>query len=290
MSKIRKLAVVAAGAALVHVGGMTSPAWAQVVQTSLLAGRVFDASGAVIQQAEVTLRGPFLLNGERRTRTNERGRYRFPALLPGTYRLTASAPGFASRGRGDILVGVGADRAVDFILEVGSTTVEVTVAQRVPAVDVRASSVPTHLDQNLLNNLPVTHEFEDLINLVPGVTRGVGFGGTQSSNATYINGVQTTDPQHQDPLVGFNHNWLEQMKVSALGASAEYGGFTGVVANGIVKSGSNRFSGLGEYWTTRPEWLGDNSPFEPREILSLWDSSAQIGGPIVTASRTRSGS
>ena len=58
MLKILKLAVTLAVAALVHVGGMTSPAWSQVVQTSLLAGRVADSSGAVIQQAEVTLRGP----------------------------------------------------------------------------------------------------------------------------------------------------------------------------------------------------------------------------------------
>ena len=58
MLKMLKLAVTSAVAALVHVSGMTSPAWSQVVQTSLLAGRVADSSGAVIQQAEVILRGP----------------------------------------------------------------------------------------------------------------------------------------------------------------------------------------------------------------------------------------
>ena len=75
------------------------------------------------------------------------------------------------------------------------------------------------------------------------------------------------------------------MEVSALGAGAEYGGFTAVAANAIVKSGSNRFSGLGEYWTTRSGWDGDNSPqtdfFQPREILSFWDTSVQVGGPVV---------
>ena len=278
MSKIFKLTIVAS---IVHLSGFASSAWSQVVQTSLLTGRVFDSSGAVIQQAEVDLRGPLLLEGERRTMTDDWGRYRFPALLPGVYRVTVSFPGFSAVERGDILVEVGAGRVVDFTLPVGPTTEAVTVAERVPAVDVRATSTPTYLDQNLLNNLPVTRVLDDLINLAPGVTRGVGFGGTQSSNAIYINGVQTTDPQHQDPLVGLNHNWLEQMEVVALGASAEYGGFTGVAANAIVRSGSNRFSGLGEYWTTRPGWLSDNSPFEPREILSLWESSGQVGGPIV---------
>ena len=132
---------------------------------------------------------------------------------------------------------------------------QVTVARRVPAVDVRASAIPTHLNQSLLNNLPVTRALADLINLAPGVTDNVAFGGTKSSNAIYVNGVQTTDPLDQRPLVGLNHNWLEQMEVSALGAGAEYGGFTAVAANAIVKSGSNRFSGLGEYWTTRSGWV-----------------------------------
>ena len=260
----RKVPGFAIVAALLHLGGLVSPVWSQVVQTSLLSGRVFDPSSAVIPQAEVTLRGPFLLDGERRTMTDERGRYRFPALLPGTYRLTASSAGFAPRERSDIVVDVGEDRSFDFVLPVGARTEEVTVAQRMPAVDVRASAIPMHLDQNLLNDLPVSRELDDLINLAPGVTRDVAFGGTQSSNAIYINGVQTTDPQDQSPLVGLNHNWLEQMEVAALGAGAEYGGFTGVAANG-----------------TQPGWLSDNSPFEPREIVSLWESSGQTGGPII---------
>ena len=278
MSKIFKLTTVVA---LAGCCGLTPPAWSQVVQTSLLTDRVFDSSGAVIQQAEVTLRGLLLRDGERRTMTDERGRYRFPALLPGTYRLTATAPGFAPVERRDILVEVGAGRAIDFVLPVGTAREEVTVAGRVPPVDGRAAEVLTHLDQNLLNSLPVTRELDDLINLAPGVTFNVGFGGTQSSNAIYINGVQATDPQTRSPLVGLNHNWLEQVEVAALGANAEYGGFTGVAANGIVRSGSNNFSGLGEYWTTRPGWLSDNSPSEPREILSLRESSGHVGGPIV---------
>ena len=278
-SVVARFAVVLVAAFLLLAGSL-STAWSQVVQTSILSGQVLDLSGAVITRADVTLRGPFLLDGDRQAVTDERGRYRFPALLPGTYRLTASSDGFAPVERDGILVDVGEDRTVDFILPVGSRTEEVTVAERVPAVDVSASAIPTHLDQDLLRNLPVSRDLADLINLAPGVARGVAFGGTQSSNAIYINGVQTTDPQQQFPLVGLNHNWLDQMEVAALGAGAEYGGFTGVVANGVVRSGGNRFSGLGEYWTTRTGWVSDNSPFEPREIISLYEGTGQVGGPI----------
>ena len=268
-------------AAFLLLGGLSSPARSQVVQTSVLSGQVLDPTEAAIPSAEVTLRGPFLLDGDRITATDRRGRYRFPALLPGTYRLTASSNGFAPVERRDILVEVGEDRTVSFVLPVGARTEEVTVTGRVPAVDVRSSSIPTHLDQSLLSNLPVTRAFGDLINLAPGVTRSIGFGGTEGSNALYLNGVQTTDPEHQNDFLGPNHNWIDQVEVLALGAGSEYGEFTGVAANGVVRAGGNRFSGLGEYWTTRPGWVSDNSPVEPREIISLWETNGQTGGPII---------
>ena len=181
-------------------------------KTSFLSGQVFDPSGAVIEGAQITLHGSGLLGGERGTETNERGAYRFPALPPGAYGLTASYPGFASMRREEILLPVGAARIVYFELPVASLTEEVIVGERVPAVDVSSSALPARLDQDLLRNLPVSRKLDDLINLAPGVTQDVGFGGTESSNAIYINGVQTTDPQHQDPLIEVNHNWLEQME------------------------------------------------------------------------------
>ena len=49
----------------------------------------------------------------------------------------------------------------------------------------------------------------------------------------------------------------------------------------MLRAGSNRFSGLGEYWTTRWSWIDRNgSSLAGTEILSLWDGAAQLGGPI----------
>lgn len=62
-----------------------------------------------------------------------------------------------------------------------------------------------------------------------------------------------------------------------------YGGFTGASANGVLRSGTNRVAGLGEYWFTRPNWVENNTPARivPRRIETLWDASAQVGGPVV---------
>src|SRR6185503_626183 len=74
-----------------------------------------------------------------------------------------------------------------------------------------------------------------------------------------------------------------------LGADAEYGEFSGVVANIAARSGSNQLSGLLEYGATPSRFVADNtgglpealrSVFPPLEVQSLWTSDAQIGGPI----------
>jgi hypothetical protein len=80
------------------------------------------------------------------------------------------------------------------------------------------------------------------------------------------------------------------MNIVSLGAPAEYGGFTGAAGYAVLRSGANRFSGLGEFWTIQPSWLSSNTrelsqarqqQFAPRRIHDWYDTSAQIGGPIL---------
>src|SRR5687768_5619919 len=67
---------------------------AQSAQRSALVGRGTDASGAPLVGARVTLSGAAALGGARTIGTDEDGRYRFVALLPGRYVLAAEADGF----------------------------------------------------------------------------------------------------------------------------------------------------------------------------------------------------
>src|SRR6516162_3546731 len=64
-----------------------------VVLTGALSGRVFDASGAVVSGASVVVEN--LATGvEQSVVTNHAGLYQLPALMPGTYSITASLKGF----------------------------------------------------------------------------------------------------------------------------------------------------------------------------------------------------
>lgn len=68
------------------------PAAAQTV-TGKLAGTVTDPSGAVIAGATVSLTN--VLTSQARSQTSDKsGNFTFTEILPGTYIVTISAPGF----------------------------------------------------------------------------------------------------------------------------------------------------------------------------------------------------
>ncbi|HSQ34735.1 MAG TPA: carboxypeptidase-like regulatory domain-containing protein, partial [Candidatus Binatia bacterium] len=73
---------------------------------------------------------------KRVTVTDENGRFRFPALMPGLYDLEAQLEGFQTAKREGIRLQVGSTLAVDFRMNLGKIEEKVTVAGVAPMVDV----------------------------------------------------------------------------------------------------------------------------------------------------------
>jgi hypothetical protein len=265
-------------------------AFAQARNTSILTGRVLDETDAVLPGVTVTLTSPNLVGGADVAVTDAEGNYRFPSLPPGLYEMTFELPSFNTVRRTGIIVELAKTITVDVQMTVATLQEAVTVIGGVPVVDVKTAAANSQLDEHLLQNLPTSRFQPDMINLAPGVTQGVAFGATQDSNALLIDGVDISDPSGGTSWSFFNYNWIGEVQIVALGANAEYGEFTGLAANSVVRSGSNNWEGLFEYWTEPNAWLGDNTgdlpedireSFEPNEIDTRYDISAQVGGPIV---------
>jgi hypothetical protein len=270
--------------------GATSNVMAQARTTSVLVGTVTDDTGGVLPGATVTIQSPNLVGGTQTTVTDGDGSYRFPALPAGTYSLLVELDGLKTVNRTDIHIELATTVTIDVQMTVANINETVTVVGAVPVVDVKSAAPNTTLDNRLLQSLPTGRFQPDMIDLAPGVNASVAFGGAQTSNALLIDGVDISDPLAGSPWSFFNYNWIEEVQVVALGADAEYGEFTGVAANSLVRSGSNKWQGLLEYVTTRENWLSDNTTdlpeelratFKPDKIESNYDTSAQIGGPIV---------
>jgi hypothetical protein len=270
-----------------------SGAWAQT--RSSITGTVKDSSGGVLPGVAVSLESPQLVGGAQHVITNERGEYRFIDLPPGTYELTAALSGMQTARRTGLALQFGTTATIDLALGVGGGTEVVVVEGRAPAVDVTTAEATNKIEASLLEDTPVTPNQAgggaELIQLSPGIVAHSSFGGARDANELLLDGSPTTIPERQGTNAAVvNSNWLQEIQVVSLGASAEYGDFTGTVANFVVRSGSNDFNGMLEYKTIRPSWTSDNtgslppniqSRFNSLEILTNWDATGQVGGPIL---------
>jgi hypothetical protein len=271
----------------------SSNAWAQT--RSSITGTVKDSSGGVLPGVAVSLDSPQLVGGQQNVITNERGEYRFIDLPPGTYELTAALTGMQTARRTGLALRFATTATIDLVLGIGGATETVVVEGRAPVVDVTTAEATTKIEATLLEDTPVTRNqaggAAELIQLSPGIVAHSSFGGARDANELLLDGSPTTIPERQGTNAAVvNSNWLQEIQVVSLGASAEYGDFTGTVANFVVRSGSNDFHGMAEYKTVRPSWTSDNtgslppniqSRFNSLEVLTNWDALAQVGGPIM---------
>jgi hypothetical protein len=268
------------------------PAFAQLGQTATLTGTITDTTGAILPGVTVTVASEALIGGTRSSVTDASGAYRFPALPPGVYTVTAELSSFKKVSQ-EARLELGQTITLDLKLEVGGLSEVVEVAGTSPTVDVKSSSAQKNLPTEVLETIPFSSRFGPGAMLIaPGVNpnnySAYGSGGS-SSNALLIDGVDVGDPEGGTIWVFASHNWLQEVQIEGLGASAEYGGFTGVSSNSLFRSGSNSFRGLFETLyendaltdsNTSAEILEENPSLISAKTNYLTDTTFQIGGPI----------
>jgi hypothetical protein len=264
------------------------PAAAQNGQDAALVGVVHDSSGATVAGATVQVTSGALVGGPQRAMTDAAGTYRFAFLPPGAYDVRVQRAGFATTGE-RLTLTPGATLTLDFVLALERLEQSVEIRASAPIIDVHTSASPTVIDRDQLETLPLARGALGIVNLAPGVTHDVGLGGTLYANPLFLDGTSANEPGSGQAILSPNLNWIDEVQVISIGADARYGEYTGAMANAITRSGSNRFSGRGEFWTTRPSWSGNNrgslSPavqqrFRPVDIKQRYDTTFQAGGPV----------
>ena len=193
-------------------------AGAQFAQRGGIGGTVFDASGAVVPGAQVTLFDA--QNQSRQITSDKTGHFEFDNLVAGQYRLTATQEGFETATSGSITVNIGAIASYDFRLHPGSTQQTVNVTAEAVGLDTEQTSVDTNVSARQFEDLPMNgRNFTAIAALAPGVatypqanvnpggtfsvgsqfamggtafTTGGSFEGSRD-NGFYINGVNAND-------------------------------------------------------------------------------------------------
>jgi hypothetical protein len=294
----------AAGGFLVFAACLSLSAQ-NVVLTGAIGGRVTDESSAIVPGATLVLRN--LGTGiEQSTKTNRAGLYQFPALMPGTYSVTASVKGFHDT-EALVRVLVGNTTLQDIKLKVGAGTEEVRVIGTAPLLRPAESSASTVLDRSVLDDLPLNgRKYTNFMTLTPntsydGDTGLVSIAGQQGgedsgyangNGSTYfsVDGSNATNNYFAD-IVGrnripylFGEDSIQEFQVAVSPYTAIYGGGAGFVT-AVTRSGSNAFHGSAFYYNRNSAFGAedalDKAADNPKPEDQLQQFGAAVGGPIV---------
>ncbi len=230
-------------AALLIMTMVALPAVAQE-QRGAIQGSVVDETGAVLPGATVEARSARMA-GVQTAVTNENGSYRFPALPPGDYELTATMPGFNNYTVSNVSLSLGQLLTIDMIMSLAGMSETVTVTGESPLIDTKQSASFANIDTELIDRLPKDRDFTALVTIAPGANQeekaaGISIDGAAASENRYIiDGIDTTDLFDGRPAKQMITDHLDEVQVKSSGYNAEYGGATGGVINVITKSGTN---------------------------------------------------
>ena len=225
-------------------------------------GTVNDTTGAVIPDAVVQL-ADTATGVSRDATTDSTGRYEFLNVAPGIYDFAVTFTGFQTLRNPGVILRVNQDAILDFVLEPGAVTEEVTITSQAPLINTTNATVGTVVEESRMTQLPLNgRQFSQLILLTPGaVPRGSGqqgvfeissdFGGISPAtngqrgdhNNFTIDGVANNELFFNFFAISPPPDAIQEFKVQSYMSSGAFGRGPGANVNIATRRGGNQFHG-----------------------------------------------
>jgi len=278
---------------------MVCAAAQETVNNGSISGRVTDASGAVVENAQVTAR-QIDTNLTGTTATDHEGRFRFPYLRLGPYQLTVRQPGFGDAKR-SLLLTVGSAFEVPIVLTVASAETSVTVTEDTAVLEAARTQIAGTVPQSEVRTLPLNgRNFLDVALLIPGVSptntaanqlfaetsavpgQGISVGSQRNfSNNFIVDGLSNNDDAAGLTGAFYGLDVVNEFQVVTSGGQAEFGRALGGYINVVTKSGTNALHGDLYGYFRNQRLNADNALSNTALPLTQAQYGASLGGPII---------
>jgi hypothetical protein len=243
--------------------------------------------------------------------TSAEGRFRFSALPPAGYTISASLDGFQTQ-HAAVGAAVGQTTRHDVQMQLGAFADVIEVTGQPSLLDPVSTVAGLTVDTDELSSrIPVSRDVTRLSLLAPGTVPGdqsfesqgftpgqslVSFGGAAINENSYlVNGLNITSLSTMMGSSFVPMEFVDQAQIKTGGYQAEFGRSTGGVVNLVTKSGTNTLrASFSTYWS--PKGLQEQEPDiyrrgsdgsvsvsghnQSEERRSL-EANASLGGPLL---------
>ena len=268
--------------------------------SSTITGDIKDSNGAVLVGVKVT--ATHLDTGLTRTTTSEdEGRFVFPSLPVGLYRLNAESAGFEPLAFPNVNLTVNETTVVALVMKVAGLSASLTVDSEEALVNTQTPELSYLVNERAIQELPLNgRNYTDLALLQPGViayahrdggsvvAHGLAMsinGQDPRSNVYLLDGTPQNDftngPAGSAASTVLGVETIREFRVEANSYGAEFGRNAGGQINAVSKSGTNGWHGS-VYEFLRNDNLDARNFFDPpkRPEFKRNQYGGSFGGPI----------
>jgi Carboxypeptidase regulatory-like domain len=277
--------------------------------TTSLHGTVYDAKGAVVSGATLTITNP-ATGFSRATKSDSQGSYQFLELPPAKYELAVDASGFATMKQSGVELQVASPATLNITMQVTGGTITVEVSGTTPLVNTQDATLGHAFGADQIADLPFEgRDPAGILSLQTGVVftgNSTHISSASDSRAGAVNGARSDQTNitldgvdNNDQLEGTAFTGairapldsLEELKVTTSNSDADTGRSSGGQVSEVTKSGTNKVHGsLYVYnrptFTTANDWFNKASQLQADQantppFLLRNTFGANVGGPII---------
>ena len=274
------------------------------ISTATVNGTIKDATGAIILDAEVSVRQQET-NFSKTASSNASGEFTLPNLPVGNYQLDVTKSGFRSYKQTGILLQVSQTINIPIVLQVGVSSETVHVSSNAPLVETTDQTLSYVIGQQSVQDLPLNaRNAATLVYTAPGVnnallngtsatnpfiasdaglpnsiavqTNGVRAGGTYFS----LDGANNVDPYTFVGGIFPNPDATQEFSVVTASYGAQYASAPGGAVNIVSRSGANQIHGTLFEFNRNPAFNATNYFSVTPDSIKRNQFGGALGGPI----------
>lgn len=267
---------------------IAAAAWGQKT-TGEIRGTVQDPANAVVPKASVSAKDTST-GLAHNTVSLADGSFVVPNLLPGTYDVTVTAPGFQTSVFDRVVVETGRTLDMPVKLAVGTVTQTVEVASAAASLETTSNQVATTVRNDYIRELPIDgRDVLQFSSLTAGYTAGTFNGLFQGAINISLDGTNVNDTRYKSTngdasLVALRLDAIEEVTVSTSGLEANAAAGGAMTMQFTTRRGTSQYHGS-VFEEVRNDFFNANDFFnnmkgirKPQQRLN--DFGGSLGGPL----------